>query len=233
MAVTPAGAAGFLPPAKSREPIRIRGCIGEMAGVASSPKQNVPAFRRSITNEPEPDEQRLVTAARAGDRAAYGRLLARHQAVAFRAAHLITGSAAEAEEATQEAFVKAWLALGRFRSSAPFRPWLVRIAVNEARNRRRGTGRRSGLALRLRDDPAAATTAPSAEDQALAGEERAGLVAALGQLREDDQLVIAARYLLGLSETETATALGLRPGTVKSRLSRALDRLRAHLEHAG
>jgi RNA polymerase sigma factor (sigma-70 family) len=181
------------------------------------------------TQSVEPDERRLVAASKAGDKGAYAQLLERHQAVAFRAAYLVTRSAAEAEDATQEACVKAWLALGRFRSAAPFRPWLVRIAVNEARNRRRGVGRQAGLALRLSTDPAEAA-APSAEAEALAAEERGRLAAAVGRLREDDQLVIAARYFLGLSEDEAAIALGLRRGTVKSRLSRALDRLRAQLE---
>jgi RNA polymerase sigma factor (sigma-70 family) len=200
--------------------------------VASSSTEDLPTRRRSATTEPEPDEQRLVAAARGGDRVAYGRLLTRHQEVAFRASYLVCGSTVEAEEATQEACVKAWMALGRFRPDAPFRPWLVRIAVNEARNRRRGAGRRAGLTLRLSGDPMTVAAAPSAEDEVLAAAERARLIAALEELREHDQLVIAARYLLGLSEAETATALGLRRGTVKSRLSRALDRLRARLEQA-
>src|SRR5207248_2169250 len=101
------------------------------------------------------------------------------------------------------------------------------------RNRRRGTGRRAGLALRLRSEPASAGVAPSAEAEALTAEHRAHLAAAVRTLREDDQLVISARYLLGLSETETAIALGLRHGTVKSRLSRALGRLRTELEQTG
>jgi RNA polymerase sigma-70 factor (ECF subfamily) len=182
----------------------------------------------SIATDVATDEERLLAAARAGDREAYGRLIAPHQEVAFRAAFLITGSAADAEEATQEAFVKAWLGLERFRLGEPFRPWLVQIAVNEARNRRRGAGRRAGLALRAAA-AVSVTTAPSAEERALAAEERARLIAGLERLREQDQLVIAARHLLGLSESETATALGLRPGTVKSRLSRGLARLRAEL----
>ena len=176
------------------------------------------------------DEQRLIAAAKAGDQLAYGQLLERHQAVAFRAACLVTGSAAEAEDATQDACVKAWLSLGRFRPEAPFRPWLVRIAINEARNRRRGAGRRATLVLRLSPDAAGADPAPSAETEALAGEERARLASAVTRLREDDQLVIAARYFLGLSEAEAAIALGLRRGTVKSRLSRALGRLQTELE---
>jgi DNA-directed RNA polymerase specialized sigma24 family protein len=74
----------------------------------------VPAFvSQSPTISVPPDEPRLIAAAKAGDQRAYAQLLARHQAVAFRAAYLVTGSAAEAEDATQEACVKAWLALPR------------------------------------------------------------------------------------------------------------------------
>ena len=198
---------------------------------ASSIREAVPAqVTQTTTMSAQPDEQRLIAAAKAGDHDAYGRLLVRHQAVAFRAAYLIIGSAAEAEEATQEACVKAWLALGRFRAGAPFRPWLVRIAINEAHNRRRVAGRQAGLALRVGSQLLRAEAAPSAETEALGGEERSRLASAVGALREDDQLVIAARYFLGLSETESATALGLRRGTVKSRLSRALGRLQTQLE---
>jgi RNA polymerase sigma factor (sigma-70 family) len=177
----------------------------------------------------EQDEPALVAAARAGDPLAYAQLLERHQEAAFRAAYLITGSAAEAADATQEAAVKAWLALGRFRKGAPFRPWLVQIAVNDARNRRRSAGRRAGLTLQLAGAPGGVGAAPSAEAQLLADEERKRLIAAIEEMNEDDQLVIAARYFLGLSEAETAIALGLRRGTVKSRLSRALGRLRVRL----
>src|SRR5581483_3679462 len=138
----------------------------------------------------------------AGDSGAYAQLVARHQAVAFRVAHLVTGSAADAEDAAQDGFVKAWLALPRFRPGAPFRPWLLQIVVNEARNRRRAAGRREGLALRLAEDP---PVAPSAEALAVDLDERRELLAAVRRLREEDQLVIAARYFAGLSEAETAT----------------------------
>lgn len=177
-------------------------------------------------------EQGLIAAAQAGDRDAFAQLLARHQRMAFRAAYLVTGSSAEAEDALQEAFLKAWLALDRFRSGSPFRPWLVQIAINEARNRRRASGRRAGLELRLSATPGAVTSSPSAESEALLGAQREHLANALGGLDERDQLVIAARYLLGLTEAETATALGLRRGTVKSRTARALGRLQARLGEA-
>ena len=156
-----------------------------------------------------------------------------YQEVAFRTAYLITGDASEAEDATQEAFVKAYRALGRFRSGAPFRPWLLAIVANEARNQRRSAARRAGLFLKmvregtLEDDP------PSPEAAALAEERREELLEALGCLREEARLAIACRYFLGFSEEETAATLGCARGTVKSRLSRALKSLRAEIGKEG
>lgn len=146
-----------------------------------------------------------------------------HEAVAFRAAYVITGDAAEAEDAAQEAFVKAYRALGRFRAGAPFRPWLLTIVANEARNRVKSAGRRASLALRAAHDPAEEA---SPEQAVLAAEREAELLLALEGLREADRVAISCRYMLGLSEEETAAALGCARGTVKSRLSRALKRLR-------
>src|SRR5450755_220813 len=122
------------------------GRAGSATVVASFAAESELARVNDPTAADVPDDDRLIAAAKRGDALAYAQLLKRHQAVAFRAAYLITGSGVEAEDATQEACVKAWLALGRFRPAAPFRPWLVQIAVNEARNRRRAAGRRAGLA---------------------------------------------------------------------------------------
>ena len=149
-----------------------------------------------------------------------------HQAAAFRTAYLITGDASDAEDAAQEAFVKAYRALDRFRTGAPFRPWLLAIVANEARNRRRAAGRRTSLALRAAEQGPPETSSPSPETAVVAAERRAELLVAVEGLREADRLAIACRYFLGLSEEETAAALGCAPGTVKSRLSRALGRLR-------
>ena len=177
------------------------------------------------------EERRDLVRARRGDAEAYARVVRAHESVAFRTAWLITGSAAEAEEAAQDAFLKAHRALGRFRDGAPFRPWLLAIVANEARNRRVSARRRERLALRARDvAPSGASTSP--ETAVLAAEARAELLGAIERLPERDRLVIACRYLLELSEAETAAALGCRPGTVKSRLSRALDRLRAEVGDA-
>jgi RNA polymerase sigma factor (sigma-70 family) len=177
-----------------------------------------------------PDEDHLVEQARRGDARAYEELVKTYQGMAFRTAYLVAGSAEEAEDATQEAFVKAYRALGRFRRGAPFRPWLLRIVVNEARNRRRAAGRRASLALRFAAGDISGGAAPSPESDLLTADRRRLLLGALGRLREEDQLVVACRYFLDLSEADTAATLGWRRGTVKSRLSRALDRLRAALE---
>jgi RNA polymerase sigma-70 factor, ECF subfamily len=171
-------------------------------------------------------EPELIERAKQGDEAAYGDLVHAYQGIAFRTAYLIAGSAAEAEDAAQEAFVKAWAALDRFRSGAAFRPWILQIVANEARNRRRAAGRRAHLTLRTVAATPSGEAAPSPEATALGAERREELLAAVNALREDDRLVIACRYFLELSEEETAAALGWRRGTVKSRLSRALGRLR-------
>jgi len=172
-------------------------------------------------------EGELIALARDGDGDAYASLVRAHQDVAFRTAMLITQDAAEAEEAAQDGFVKAWRALKRFRAGEPLRPWLLTIVANEARNRRRTTGRRAVLALRL--EPRRDADG-SAEQHVLAGESRAALLEAMSRLREGDRLVLGCRYLLELSEAETAAALGVRLGTVKSRTSRALGRLREEVE---
>jgi RNA polymerase sigma factor (sigma-70 family) len=170
-------------------------------------------------------ERQLVLRAQAGDARAYGELVQPHQEIAFRVAYVITRNAADAEDAAQDGLVKAWRALRRFRADEPLRPWLLKIVANEARNRRRSSGRREHLALRA----AAASpgeAAPSPEEAALGADERSELLAALEALPEPAREVLACRYLLDLSEDETAAALDLRLGTVKSRSARALDRLR-------
>jgi len=177
------------------------------------------------------EDSALVERAREGDTGAYEDLVRRYQDLAFRTAYVITGGADAAEDAAQEAFVKAYYALARFHTGAPFRPWLLRIVVNEARNRRKADGRRAALALRAAEFPP--ELVPSPEAAALAGERRTTLLRALDQLREEDRLVIAYRYLLALSEAEMADALDCPRGTVKSRLARALTRLRDGLHDSG
>ena len=166
----------------------------------------------------------------AGDTEAYAHLVHRHAPVAIRTAALF-GAGADAEDVVQEAFVKAYAALGRLRRGAPFRPWLLAIVANETRNLHRAAGRRSArerrawersepLLLARPDDPAEALL--TAERQALIGR-------GLGLLSGPQRQVVTCRYLLDLDEAETAAVLGWPRGTVKSRLHRALRRLQSSL----
>jgi RNA polymerase sigma-70 factor (ECF subfamily) len=175
------------------------------------------------------DESDLVERARRGDTQAYEDLVRLHQGIAFRAAYLFAGNAADAEEAVQDGFVKAYRALGRFRAGSPFRPWLLAIVGNEARNRRRSASRRGALELRAAAE-LSGDAAPSPEAALVAAERRAALLVALDTLRDEERLVVECRFFLDLSEEETAAALGVRRGTVKSRQSRALARLREEVD---
>lgn len=173
-------------------------------------------------------EQVAVTRVLTGDLDAYAELVRRHAAAAHRAAMLF-GAGSDAEDVVQVAFVKAYEALPRFRDGAAFRPWLLRIVVNEAKNAARAQhrGRRALNRLAILDgqlfapDPAAAT---------ISDEDRRELIRAVRQLSRSQQNVVACRYFLELNEQETARVLGLPRGTVKSRLSRALRRLREQLD---
>lgn len=170
----------------------------------------------------EVTEATLIAAARDGDHSSYGELVRRHQSVAFRVAMVITRSAADSQDVTQEAFVKAWKALDRFDPERPFRPWLLSIVANEARNRRRGAARRFVHELRAgKQAVAVAAGVPSAEAVAVRDIEGAGVLDAVDRLPDKHRQVIYLRYLMELDERETAAALGIAPGTVKSRASRA------------
>jgi RNA polymerase sigma factor (sigma-70 family) len=182
-----------------------------------------------VEGRPLDDEKQLIDRARAGDVNAYEQLVERYANVALRTAYVIVGSQADAEDATQEAFFKAYRALRGFRPGSGFRPWLLQIVANEARNQRRGSGRRQNLAVRVVEGLRTGGAAPSPEAEAENAEERDQLLRAVNTLRDEDRQVVACRYFLDLSTDETAHVLRCPPGTVKSRLSRALDRLRANL----
>jgi RNA polymerase sigma-70 factor, ECF subfamily len=161
---------------------------------------------------------------RGGETAAYAELVVLHASVAKRTA-VFLGAGADADDVVQESFVKAYRALGSFRDGAAFRPWLLRIVANETRNLVRSRGRRARreeLAVLPEEvlDPA---------DHAASAERRGELLAAVRALPEQYRLVVTCRYLLELDEQETATVLGWPRGTVKSRLHRALGRLRTQL----
>ncbi len=157
-------------------------------------------------------------------------LVGRYQAAAYRVAVLL-GAGGDAEDVVQDAFVKALRGLRGFRAGQPFRPWLLRIVANETRNLHRSRRRRQGLEQRV------VAMFPEGVD-AGAGDPHLAVVrkeldrrlwAVLQGLPDKDRLVLSCRYLLDLSEGETARVLGWARGSVKSRTSRALARLRAVL----
>jgi RNA polymerase sigma factor (sigma-70 family) len=174
------------------------------------------------------DDDEAVARACGGDLDAYSVLVARYSALAHRTAYLL-GAGEDAKDVVQEAFVKGFRGLGSFRGGASFRPWVLRIVANETRNLHRSRRRRGLLELRVgrmaetvdHRDPASVTVVDAS---------RAALLDAVRTLPEKERLVVTYRYLLDLSEAETAEALGVPRGTVKSRLSRALARLRPMVE---
>lgn len=168
----------------------------------------------------------LIALAQGGDRDAYAELVRRNRDVAYRVAYVISGSAADAEDAVQEAFVRAFRALDRFRPGAEFRPWLLTIVGNQARNARRSAGRRLHYEARLGHQVSAAPTYVAPESEAEIAELRQLLLDAVNGLPAKERVVVGLRYFLDLSEREAAQAAGIPVGTVKSRLSRAMGRLR-------
>jgi len=175
------------------------------------------------------DDVELVERAKHGDVAAYEQLVCRYQEIAFRTAYVTTRDAEAAKDAAQSGFIKAYYALNRFRSGTPFRPWLLKIVANEARNQARSASRRTGRELQLAEGRPRDDAAPSPEEAALAALNREALLRAVNALDANARQVIAYRYFLDLSEAEMADALDCRRGTVKSRLSRAVGRLRETL----
>lgn len=181
--------------------------------------------------EEQTDDAEAAARARDGDLDAFEVLVVRYAVVAHRTAALL-GGGDDAADIVQEAFVKAFRGLHGFHPDAPFRPWLLKIVANETRNVQRSARRRAGAHLRLASEAALwpDDSEPSPELAALAAERRARLLAAVRGLPERDRLVITCRYFLELDEAETAAVLGWPRGTVKSRLSRALGRLRLQLD---
>ncbi|MDI9831650.1 RNA polymerase sigma factor [Streptomyces sp. NPDC004822] len=173
------------------------------------------------------DEAAVIARVRAGEPEAYAQLVRAHTGIALRAAAAL-GAGADAEDVVQQAFVKAYCSLGRFKDGSAFRPWLLSIVANETRNTVRAAARRRTLAGREAALAEADPLIPASADPAVAAlerERRAALQAALGRLSEEHRLVVTYRYLLEMDETETAQALGWPRGTVKSRLNRALRKL--------
>jgi RNA polymerase sigma factor (sigma-70 family) len=168
-------------------------------------------------------DSQLVTEARAGDPRAFGQLVRRHAPIARRMA-VLWGAGADADDVVQDAFVRAYAGLAGFRVDGQFRPWLLAVVRNETRNLFRSRSRRSAreeLTLVADGD-----LVLDPESSALTAERHAELLRGVRGLARELREVVACRYLLELSEAETAAALRIPAGTVMSRLHGALTILR-------
>jgi RNA polymerase sigma-70 factor, ECF subfamily len=163
-----------------------------------------------------PTDAELVRRARAGSRDAAGELFERHWAGAWRAARVVTGSRAMADDVAQDAFERAFAALARFDEQRPFAAWLHRIVINRSLDLLRRERRLVGL-----DSP----DRIESEWRDLEAEDRA-LLAAVESLAPQRRVVIVLRYGLGYPPAEIAAMIGVPAGTVHSRLARALEDLR-------
>jgi len=169
------------------------------------------------------DESTLIHRAQSGDMAAWEPLVLAHQESVFRYAYLLLGDPDDAEDIAQETFLRAWRYLARFDSTRPLRPWLLSITSNLTSNRRRSAGRYlSALMRAFRDEPPPATLEEKSTQRLQADHLRE----AVKTLNMTDQQIVYLRYFLDLSVAETAQVLNIAQGTVKSRLSRALEKLR-------
>jgi RNA polymerase sigma-70 factor (ECF subfamily) len=177
---------------------------------------------------PPLDEPDLIREAQQGDTDAFEQLMQRYQQAAFRAAFLITRDPAEAEDVSQESFLRAYRALRTFSLGRPFRAWLLRIVANQALNAVKSMRRRAVLTERysVLQQPLAAPV----EELAADSERRRAFRSAIDLLPDKDRVVIYLHYFLRLHERETAEVLRCRPGTVKSRVHRATRRLRGLIE---
>lgn len=173
-------------------------------------------------------DRTLIEASRNGEPAAWEALVAQYQEPVFRLAYLFLGDPVEAEDIAQETFLRAWKALGSYDRSRPLRPWLLSIAANLAKNRRRSIGRYLQNLYRAATREVGSTS--TVEERAQQSMETQAVWDAVRRLNATDQEVIYLRYFLELSVEDTAAATRIAPGTVKSRLHRAMEHLRAIIQ---
>jgi RNA polymerase sigma-70 factor (ECF subfamily) len=178
----------------------------------------------------QPDDAELIRQARSGNDEAFSQLVIRHTPALYRVVRRIADDSAEAEAIVQEAFLRVWRNLQRYRTGRPFFPYLVTIALNLARDQWRSLRRLEfeGFepALEAFSDPE-----PGPEDQLEQAESLQALAEAVAQLPPAYRAVIALRYDAELSYQEIAEALNLPVNTVRTYLRRAKVNLKQHLSN--
>jgi len=163
------------------------------------------------------EDARLAALARSGDADAFERLVRRHQVTVYRVAVRLLDIPADAEDAAQDAFLRAWRGLPRFRSGSSFSTWLYRIVTNRCLNVLRSRRWTADTAV----EEAAAPVDKGPEQIAEVRGELSALTAALGGLTPEQRAAFVLRHLEGCSHEEIAQALGISVPAVKSRLHRA------------
>lgn len=203
------------------------------------PTLDANSARRSVTELPD---ETLIARIRAGDTSGYETILRRYNRRLFRVTRSILRDDDDAQDAMQEAYVRAFTHLGDYHTAGNFGAWLTRIAVNEALMKKRSDKRyasRDATPLHDEDDAMAQVPAPdtSAEDLAASGELRHLIEVAVDRLPEGFRTVFVLRAIEQLSIEETATCLGIPAATVKTRFHRARglmqQALTQHIDAAG
>ncbi len=165
----------------------------------------------------------LVRSAARGDEVAFTRIVAAYHEDMRRVCLFVTRDAEMAEDATQAAWSIAWRKLGSVREPTRLRPWLVRVAVNEAKKQLRRRGRRVEV------EALAGRVGGSRGVDPETGVDSLDLRAALARLGPDDRALLAMRYVSGFNASELAEALGITPSGTRNRLERLTSRLRRDL----
>ncbi|MNF52173.1 ECF RNA polymerase sigma-E factor [compost metagenome] len=175
-------------------------------------------------------EEQLIQQAQAGNRQAFGALMQRNQARVFQFVRRLCAGGDEALDITQDTFLKAYLALGKWRPEARFQTWLLQIARNTTLDALRQQRRQPCAAL---EDCARLVSPVASPEQQLAGAQRLALLERLlARLPLEHREILLLREVEGLTYAELATTLEIQPGTVKSRLARAREAMLSSYRHA-
>lgn len=181
-----------------------------------------------MAQEQEAEEQRLLGLAKTGDIDAFNRLVAAHQDVVYGFAYRMLGRRADAEDATQEAFISAWKHVRMMRGNA-FRAWIIRITRNKCYDIIRRGARRPTVSVDDEDANLAESLVseePSPEDRALSSEMREAIQRCINGLSPDHRTIVVLIDVMHYSYEQAAETVGIKIGSVKSRLNRARHRLR-------